>query len=60
VDEYSWPADGTRLAERAAERWADTVAALPEGAAVTGQVIGRQPFGVFVAIDSVPDAEGLA
>ena len=60
MDEYSWPADGDRLAERAAERWLETVAALPEGITVTGQVIGRQPFGVFVQIAGVRDAVGLA
>jgi ribosomal protein S1 len=60
VDEYSWPADGDRLAEPAAERWLETAAALPEGIVVTGQVIGRQPFGVFVQIAGVRDAVGLA
>jgi len=60
VDEYRWPADGDRLAERAASRWAETVVALPVGANVTGQVIGRQPFGVFVEIAGLPDAVGLA
>ena len=60
VEEYSWPADGDHLAERAANRWAETVAALPVGAEVTGQVVGRQPFGVFVEIVGVPNALGLA
>ena len=60
MEEYSWPADGDRLAERAANRWAETVAALPVGAEATGHVIGRQPFGVFVEIAGLPDAVGLA
>lgn len=30
------------------------------GTQVTGEVIGRQPFGVFLRIDSAPDAVGLA
>jgi hypothetical protein len=34
--------------------------ALPIGSPLTGQVIGRQPFGVFLTIDCDPDAVGLA
>jgi ribosomal protein S1 len=34
--------------------------ALPEGSIVTGRVIGRQPFGVFVDISGTPGAIGLA
>jgi len=60
MDEYMWPLGGERLAERASARWADTVAALPEGREVTARVVGRQPFGVFVEIIGVPDALGLA
>ena len=60
MDEYSWPADGDRLAERAAQCWSDTLNALPTGSKVTGEVIGRQPFGVFVRINEVPGAMGLA
>jgi ribosomal protein S1 len=60
VDEYAWPSDGGRLAERASERWTETVQALPEGSTVTGRVIGRQSFGVFVEIAGAPDAVGLA
>lgn len=52
--------DGDRLAERAANQWAETVVALPVGADVTGQVIGRQPFGVFVEVAGLPDVLGLA
>ncbi|MEU1001371.1 hypothetical protein [Streptomyces tibetensis] len=37
-----------------------TVAALPARSQITGAVIGRQPFGVFIRIDGVPDAIALA
>ncbi|WP_245666057.1 RNA-binding protein [Actinoplanes subtropicus] len=60
MPEYSWPEDGERLCENAADRWAETVEALPEGSIVTGRVIGRQPFGVFVDISGTPGAIGLA
>jgi hypothetical protein len=36
------------------------LAALPLGTPITGEVIGRQSFGVFVRIDGAPDAVGLA
>lgn len=58
--EYSWPDGGERLAKTVADRWAETVKALPEGSIVTGPVIGRQPFGVFVDINGTPGAIGLA
>jgi hypothetical protein len=57
---YSWPDEGERRAETAAGCWAETVEALPEGKVVTGRVIGRQPFGVFVDISGAPGAIGLA
>jgi hypothetical protein len=60
VAEYSWPDGGERLARTAADRWAETVEALPEGSIVTGWVVRRQPFGVFVDIDGRPAAIGLA
>jgi hypothetical protein len=60
VAEYSWPQEGARLGETAADRWAETVEALPEGCIVTGRVVGRQPFGVFVEITGTPGAIGLA
>ncbi|KZB86580.1 hypothetical protein [Amycolatopsis regifaucium] len=60
MSEYCWPEDGERLAERAREAWTATIEALPLGTSVTGEVVGRQPFGVFVRIDGVPDAVGLA
>lgn len=32
----------------------------PLGSHVSGRVIGRQPFGVFLLLDGVPNAVGLA
>ncbi|WP_437004629.1 hypothetical protein [Streptomyces sp. enrichment culture] len=40
--------------------WAATVAALPVGHRLTGKVVGRHPFGVFLPIEGVPDAVALA
>ena len=57
---YSWPDDSERLAQRARAAWPATVAALPTATRVTGEVIARQPFGVFIRINGVPDAVGLA
>jgi hypothetical protein len=56
---YSWPEDRD-LSRRAHEAWPATTEALPIGAPVTGEVIGRQPFGVFIRINGIPDALGLA
>ncbi|MFF4014314.1 hypothetical protein [Streptomyces sp. NPDC001843] len=61
MTEYTWPNGVDDPAPEDVRRaWPATVTALPVGAAVTGKVIGRQPFGVFVAIDGVPEAVGLA
>jgi ribosomal protein S1 len=60
VSDYSWPADGERLAKRARQTWAEAIEALPIGSAVSGEVVGRQPFGVFIGIDQAPGAIGLA
>ncbi|WP_175647503.1 hypothetical protein [Streptomyces cyaneochromogenes] len=61
MTEYTWPNGvGDPTPEDIRRAWSATVAALPVGTAVTGKVIGRQPFGVFVEIDGVPDAVGLA
>jgi predicted RNA-binding protein with RPS1 domain len=60
MSEYCWPEGSHQSAARARHHWAATIAALPAGMHVTGEVIGRQPFGVFVRIDGVPDAVGLA
>ncbi|WRZ95201.1 hypothetical protein OHB54_43020 [Streptomyces sp. NBC_01007] len=62
MDEYNWP---TRRADDVPgqspeELWTATLAALPLGASVAGEVIGRQPFGVFIRADGVPNAVALA
>ncbi|GAA4968966.1 hypothetical protein GCM10023205_37740 [Yinghuangia aomiensis] len=54
---YSWPGNGT--AAQARDAWAAAAVALPPGTLVTAEVVARQPFGVFIRIDSVPDALGL-
>ncbi|WP_202919748.1 hypothetical protein [Streptomyces adustus] len=60
MDEYTWPTRPRVPAERYQEVWEATVAALPLGTSVSGEVIGRQPFGVFFRIDGVPNAVALA
>lgn len=57
---YSWPDDGAQAGARARVAWAETRQALPRGSQITGEVVGRQRFGVFVRINEVPDAMGLA
>lgn len=60
-DGWVWPGSGgDPTPENVQRAWPATVAALPIGTAVTGRVIGRQPFGVFVLIEGAPDAVGLA
>ncbi|MCX5351988.1 hypothetical protein OG901_30195 [Streptomyces mirabilis] len=61
MDEYTWPAGHeVPAAEVIWQSWETTVAALPVGAHVAGEVIGRQRFGIFIRIDGVPDAVALA
>ncbi|MFF7453301.1 S1 RNA-binding domain-containing protein [Kitasatospora sp. NPDC008115] len=61
MSEYSWPWENHQdRAAIARAAWTETVRALPIGTRITGEVVGRQPFGVFLAIDSRPDAVGLA
>lgn len=62
MSEYSWPAWGNYADRETIARsgWEATVQALPVGTQITGEVIGRQPFGVFLRIDGTPDAIGLA
>ncbi len=61
MSEYSWPWESERCpAADAAATWPGTVRALPVGTRLTGEVIGKQPFGVFLAVDGHPDALGLA
>nr|BFF25030.1 hypothetical protein GCM10025732_29950 [Glycomyces mayteni] len=40
--------------------WSETLRALPVGTPVAAEVIGRQPFGVFLRFEDHPDAIGLA
>ena len=58
VSEYFWPEDQA-LGSRACRAWSNTVDSLPVGSLVTGRIIGRQPFGVFIDIDQASDAVGL-
>ncbi|MFI5499518.1 hypothetical protein ACIA5E_10680 [Nocardia asteroides] len=57
MQDYFWPE--AELGERCADAWTATVMALPVGTRVTGVVVGRQRFGVFIELDQVPDAIGL-
>lgn len=59
MDEYAGSAITVMPAELRPLRWAATTYALPLRASVRGVVIGRQPFGAFVRVDSVPDAMAL-
>lgn len=58
MGEYFWP-ENDELGLRTRQAWSATVESLPVGSAVTGKVIGRQPFGVFISIDQASDAVGL-
>ncbi|AVH58699.1 MULTISPECIES: RNA-binding protein [Streptomyces] len=61
MDEYALPTGPeVPAADRVRQSWAATVAALPVGARIEGEVIGRQRFGVFIQIDGMPEAVGLA
>ncbi|MFD5158832.1 hypothetical protein ACFWMJ_12275 [Streptomyces hawaiiensis] len=61
MPEFSWPDRSMVPASDAIDRsWSATVSALPLGSHVSGRVIGRQPFGVFLLLDGVPNAVGLA
>ncbi|MEV4191206.1 S1 RNA-binding domain-containing protein [Streptomyces toxytricini] len=61
MTEYRGPSEnGDYRAFGAAEVWPETVRALPVGSPITGEVVGRQPFGVFLSIDGRPEDVGLA
>lgn len=60
MTDYSWPDQNAYDPGRYRQAWPATTAALPVGARIRGQVIARQPFGVFIRIDGVPDTLGLA
>ena len=62
MTEYSWPDWGSYRAREdlAANAWNEIIRNLPLGSKIAGDVIGRQPFGVFIRIDHHPEAIGLA
>ncbi|MFE2153495.1 S1 RNA-binding domain-containing protein [Streptomyces lavendulae] len=60
MSEYSWPGEDGRPVPDVAAAWPATVGGLPVATRVTGEVIGRQRFGVFLALDGHPGAMGLA
>ncbi|MFD6550493.1 hypothetical protein [Streptomyces sp. NPDC058398] len=61
MDEYNGPGRRPDVPGQSPEEvWTATLALLPLGASVTGEVIGRQPFGVFIRVDGVPNALALA
>ncbi|WJV47528.1 S1 RNA-binding domain-containing protein [Streptomyces flavofungini] len=51
MSEYSWPSENGYEASEATLTWAEIIQALPIGTLITGEVSGRQPFGVFVDLD---------
>lgn len=53
-----WPNDPSP--EQIRREWSATVSALPVGTRITGQVVACRAFGVFIRIDDVPNALGLA
>ncbi|GAQ59761.1 S1 RNA-binding domain-containing protein [Streptomyces scabiei] len=58
---YSWPYENGRPTPAGGDAaWTATVRALPVGTPVAGEVVGRQPFGAFLAVDGHPQAVGLA
>ncbi|MDX3854166.1 hypothetical protein [Streptomyces sp. AK02-01A] len=61
MSEYAWPGkDYENRAATARGAWTETIRTLPLGTKITGEVVGRQRFGVFLSIDGWPDAVGLA
>ncbi|MEV7521357.1 S1 RNA-binding domain-containing protein [Streptomyces sp. NPDC091371] len=60
MNAYSWPGEDGRPVPDTAAAWPETVRKLPVGTRITGEVIGRQRFGVFLAVDDCPGAMGLA
>ncbi|MGW1070137.1 hypothetical protein ACWD4F_37245 [Streptomyces aureus] len=61
MEEYTWPPRRPDVSGLSPDEvWAATIAALPVGASAAGEVIGRHPFGVFIRIDGLPGAVGLA
>ncbi|MFF2165417.1 hypothetical protein ACFVWP_32625 [Streptomyces sp. NPDC058175] len=59
MSEFTSPPEAPTPAE-VRQAWPETVAALPAGTHVTGRVVGRQRFGVFIRIEGHANAVGLA
>lgn len=62
MEEYSWPdwemfENGDSVQPRA---WRDVTLSMPIGTRISGRVVGRQPFGVFLLLDGQSDVVGLA
>ncbi|WP_329376089.1 S1 RNA-binding domain-containing protein [Streptomyces sp. NBC_01351] len=60
MSEHPSPGENGRRRPDAAAAWAETIRVLPVGARITGEVVARRPFGVFLSIDGCPAAVGLA
>ncbi|MFJ9537113.1 hypothetical protein ACIRPX_07655 [Streptomyces sp. NPDC101225] len=61
MPEFSWPDRSLLPASDVIDQsWPATVSTLPLGSHVSGRVIGRRPFGVFLLLDGVPNAVGFA
>ncbi|MEU1621777.1 hypothetical protein ABZ479_31325 [Streptomyces sp. NPDC005722] len=61
MDDYALPTGHDVPTPDAVRRsWATTVAALPVGSRVAGEISGRQRFGVFILLDGFPEAVALA
>ncbi|MER6353438.1 hypothetical protein ABT186_16705 [Streptomyces sp. NPDC001634] len=61
MTEFSWPDRSLVPASDVIDQSLPaTVSALPLGSHISGRVIGRQPFGVFLLLDGVPNAVGSA
>ncbi|MEU9231161.1 S1 RNA-binding domain-containing protein [Streptomyces subrutilus] len=60
MSDYSWPQDNGWRTPDTGAAWSETLRVLPVATRITGEVIGRQPFGVFLSIVGCPDAVGLA
>ncbi|WP_018585009.1 hypothetical protein [Salinispora arenicola] len=54
MTEYPWPNPRDDDPDRLRRAWPATVQALPRGARLTGTVIARKPFSVFIRIDGMP------
>lgn len=61
MPEFSWPdRSPVPASDDIDQTWPVTVSTLPLGSHVSGRVIGRQSFGVFLLLNGTPNAIGLA